>query len=73
MFENLYVIAERGLIDAARNMDVQWLRPPRELGQITVGMTLAATLVYLATADTTVVDTVVNSAIELLMSHVADN
>ena len=73
MFENLYAIAERALIDAAHRLDVHWLRPPRELGEITVGMTLAATLIYLSTADTAVVDALVDSAIELLMSHVADN
>ncbi|HMS74605.1 TetR/AcrR family transcriptional regulator [Gordonia sp. (in: high G+C Gram-positive bacteria)] len=73
MFEHLYTIAERSLIEAADNMGVHWLSSPRQLAQFLVGTTCAATLVYLATADTAAVDNIVDGSLEMLMSHVADN
>ena len=73
MFESLYTIADQGLVQAAHNMGVHWLHPTDILAQRIVGTTTAATLVYLATGDTEVVDNIVDGAIEMLMSHVADN
>ncbi|MBD0023657.1 TetR family transcriptional regulator [Gordonia pseudamarae] len=57
MFDHLYAIAERSLVEAADNMGVHWLTPPRTLGRFVVGTTTAAALVHLATADAEAVGT----------------
>ncbi|MFT4125983.1 MAG: TetR family transcriptional regulator [Gordonia sp. (in: high G+C Gram-positive bacteria)] len=70
MYENLYAVGASGLRAAAQRAGVSWAIPVGEIAPVMIGALLAITLVYLSTADDTVVRSLTEALITQTMSHV---
>ncbi len=70
MYEQLYRVASAGLQSITDLTGVVWTTPVEELGPVVIAATNSITLIYLSTADDKVVDAIIRSITDQLMTHV---
>nr|WP_238421174.1 TetR/AcrR family transcriptional regulator [Gordonia sp. 'Campus'] len=70
MYEQLYRVSSEGLRTIAELTTAVWTTPVEELGPLIIAATNSITLVYLSTADDKVVDAIIRSITDQLMTHV---
>lgn len=71
MYEQLYRVASAGLRSMADLTPIVWTTPVEDLGPLIIAATNSITLVYLSTADDKVVDAIIRSIADQLMTYVS--
>lgn len=69
MYETLYAVAAEGLTEAANRVGGRWSLPAAEIAPALVGSLISVTLIYLSTADDTVVNTLIDHAVRQTMTY----